>query len=342
MTQNSNLPIITSSSNKSRNFPSFPRELTSIIFQNLHLSDKLSVRESCTRLHHHIDDHFRRKFIQWMRKLATRIDEKESLHDDILLLSIEQYVNMNFTPPLIEALIELTEDIARCSCDSWHDVTVPIAIEKREKLLKIFYERANEKFTEVERKILFILTLLQMLNSLSSTPLTIVHPFNRKANLRLTFKIQNLFFAIPFYQFIFDWFQFDSDWIGILLLFIKCLEMRAARIKNERVAWTKMIRPMFFKNVSIIVGSENCFRKSQDKKASSVNCTVLMSGSREMIESLKTFLDTGKFDYEKIADEFSVNFEFSCPDSKKSNLRSLFFIRIYHKNDPSNLREEIQ
>lgn len=171
----------------------FPRELTSIIFENLHLSDKLCVRASCSSLHYHIDEHIRRKIIQWIKKVETC--ERKLSHDKILLVSIEQYLRKNFTPPYVESLIEMTESIAKFSTDPWNDIKVPSAIERREKLLKFFYEQANEKFTEIEKKISFVLTLLEMLKSLCDSQFTSVHPFNRKAMLRLSFSISNLFFC---------------------------------------------------------------------------------------------------------------------------------------------------
>jgi hypothetical protein len=299
-------------SSYNKNLTSLSRELTSMIFRNLHLEDKLHVSESNTRLHYHISDHFRRKFIQWMRKLED-CDLEMMSNEKILFLAIERYVKMNFHPPYIQTLIELTQSIERCSSDAWRNIKVPIAIDEREKLLKFFYQQANEKLNDKERKIIFVLTLLTMLRSLCNSQFYIVHPFNRKANLRIFCTIHNIFFVIPFYKFIYEWFDFDDDSIGILLMFVKFLEMKIAKSS----AWTKLLSPMQFNRTTIIFGSENPFNK-RVKTHPRIECTILMSANREMIQSMKQFMLNGE-DFNSImknADNFSMHFEFSCPRVK--------------------------
>lgn len=74
--------------------------------------------------------------IQWMRKLKMK---RRIFH--MIKSSSCQCRNMwgikNSNPPYICTLIEMTESIARYSTDLWCDIKVPIAIEEREKLVKI-------------------------------------------------------------------------------------------------------------------------------------------------------------------------------------------------------------
>lgn len=68
--------------------------------------------------------------------------------------------------------------------------------------------------------------------------------------------IQNLFyifFAIPFYKFIFDWFKFETDWIEMLLLFVKFSEIKLALAINEHVEWIKFVKLMAFEDATVIL-----------------------------------------------------------------------------------------
>ena len=156
---------------------SLPRIVTSIIFQNLNLSELLATRECSSGMKYHIDDHIRRRYIKWKKSLNHQLLS----HQKILLLVIEQFVKLNFYPPYIILLIEKTSNIATSCSQIWREYETPIRIEEREKLLKIFYEEADKTFSELEKKVSFTLTVLQILKTLDSQ-FTLVHPFNRKIN----------------------------------------------------------------------------------------------------------------------------------------------------------------
>jgi hypothetical protein len=84
----------------------------------------------------------------------------------------------------------------------------------------------DKNFNEKEKKVLFMLTILKMLKLLDPS-FSLVHPFNRKAKLRINFSVSQLFFAVPFYNFAYDWFEFERDWIQVLLVITKFLEIKA-------------------------------------------------------------------------------------------------------------------
>lgn len=287
---------------------SFPRVVTSLIFQNLDLKDILNIRESSPGAQIHVDDHIRRRYIKWKQKSP----KSESLsHDEILLLSVDQFAQNSFTPPYILTLIEKTQRIAESSGHmTWRELLAPRNIEGKEKLLKFFYEQANEVFSAREKKVIFTLTILQMLKALCSS-FQSIHPFNRKASLRIQFDIQDLFFAVPSYNFIPLWFSFDCDWIPMLLLFTKFLEIKAAIGLRSDVKWVNLLRPMEFKDASVIFGKKNMFSRGA-KSPSKVKCCFLILADRDMIEGIKAFLDTGEFDWQKVAKDFTVHCELSC------------------------------
>lgn len=136
-------------------------------------------------------------FLTKLREMKEKIT-----HDKILLLSIGEYVKRgNFFPPYVSDLIAMSERIARISKeDLLCDFNIPFVLEEREKLMKIFYEEAYAILPMQERKIIFILTLLRMLKNLGDGTFTSVHPRNRKSELRLSFIVPSLFFAIPYYR----------------------------------------------------------------------------------------------------------------------------------------------
>lgn len=289
------------------NFHSLPRLVTSRIFQNLEIEDIIKLRESNSRLQFHVDDHFRRNFIKWKRGLLR---DGSLNHNEILLLSIEEFTKMNFVPPYIIALINKTRKIAASAESAWRDFLTPTRIDEKEKLLKLFYAEADKVFDGKEKKIIFTLTLLQIIKSLSDSNIKSVHPFNRKSSLRLEFNVRNIFFAIPFYNFIFDWFSFNSDWINVLLLFTKFLEMKSAiEAYGDAVTWVNFLRPVKFSNASIIFGRKNPL--SRAKALARVKCSFCINADREMIEALKRFIETREFDWEKSANEFRIEFRFA-------------------------------
>lgn len=243
-------------------------------------------------------------------------------HDQILLLSVEQFTKMNFCPPYVLILIERTRNIAE-SCDNmWREYITPQRIEEKEKLLEIFYEEANRCFAEKEKKMIFTLTMLKLVKALSDSKFVSVHPFNRKDNLRLHFNLHDAFFAIPFYNFIFDWFSFERDWRKMLLLMTKMLEIKAASQRSNDVKWVNFPRPMNFKHATVIFARKNPFSK-RAKSPSRVKCCICMQADRGMISAIKDFMETAEFDWEKIASDFSVNFEFANFRSKVCELKKI-------------------
>lgn len=257
-------------------------------------------------------------------KLLKKLSELNNklTHEKILLLAIGEYIKRDFAPSYIYDLIEMTKRLARNSNTALSTFSVPFILEDREKLLKYFYEEAYEHVpSEQERKIIFILTLLQVLKNLGDSIFTQTHPRNRSSSLRLSFIMSNLFFAIPFYKFIFDWFSFNDDSIPILLLFVKFMEIKMAK---ETAAWAKFVRPMTFRNATVLLGSRNPFNRKNS--ASKIKCTVNLTASCDMIEAIKGFMRTGEFQWEKAAKEFSVHFEFSCPRNRVGEI-DLFFSR---------------
>lgn len=249
--------------------------------------------------------------------LANLREMKEKItHEKIFLLSIGEYVKReNFFPPYIADLIALSDKLARnskegCLCD----YNVPFILEEREKLLKFFYQEAYERAvpSERDRKIIFTLTILRMLKNLGDSIFTSCHPRNRTTELRLSFILPSLFFAIPYYKFIFDWFNFDCDSIAMQLLFVKFMEIKIA---NETAAWTKFVRPMTFENAVLLFGKVNPFHK-RALAAPMIKCIFNMIATSEMIESIKEFLKTGDFEWKSASKKFAINFEFSCPRNR--------------------------
>lgn len=288
---------------------SLPRLVTSIIFQNLNLSELLTLRETSSGMKHHIDDHIRRKFIKWKKSLKHELLS----HQKILLLVIEQFVKLSFYPPYIISLIEKTANIEKSCSQIWREYETPVMIEDREKLLKVFYEEADKTFSELEKKVSFTLTVLQILKTLDSN-FSLVHPFNRKARLRANFNISSLFFAIPFYNFSYDWFKFNRDWVQVLLMMTKFLEIKAAVEISRHVKWVNFIKPMNFENASIFFGKRNpCSRVNTLPK---IKANIRIVADKEMVEEIKKFLISGEFDWRKSAKEIRCEFRFACIRSK--------------------------
>lgn len=270
------------------------------------------MRQSSFQLRLHVDDHIRRQFVKW--KMSLKQSEKLT-HQRILLLSIEQFTKLNFNPPYLIKLIERTESIAEYADSIWKDVDCPIRIERKEKLLQAFYEDTITVFDKRDKKILFTLTLLRMLKALSGSKFKKIHPFNRKNALRVEFTFTDVFFMIPYYNYVYDWFSFDRDWISMLLLFTKFLEIKAAVQQDENVTWVNLIRPMNFENASVIFGRKNLLR-SRAKTPAKVSCYLSLDGDQEMINSIKDFLETDEFDWTKVADKFHVSCKFTSHHTK--------------------------
>jgi hypothetical protein len=250
-------------------------------------------------------------------ELLTKLREmnEKITHEKILLLSIGEYVKRaNFFPPYIVNLIVMSERLARnskegCLCD----YNVPFILEEREKLLKFFYQEAYERVaSECEQKIIFTLTILRMLKNLGDSIFTSCHPRNRTTELKLSFILPSLFFAIPYYKFIFDWFNFDCDSIQMQLLFVKFMEIKIA---NDSAVWTKFVRPMTFENAVVLFGSKNPFHK-RALAAPMIKCIFHMTATREMIEAIEKFMRTGDFEWKNAAKKFAINFEVSCPRNR--------------------------
>lgn len=307
-----------------RNFSALPRLITSQILKNLELPEKLALRECSSGTKCHIDDHIRRKFIEWKRRAEE--ENEEFSHNKILLLSIEQFTALNFYPPYVLTLIDKAEKVRLSYESMWREYETPIRIEEKENLLRVFFEEADKTFDEMEKKIIFTLTMLQMLKALDPN-FKMVHPFNRKARLRLDFKFQHLFFALPRYNFVFDWFSFDRDWIQMLLLLSKVLEIKAAE-SNSQLKWVDFIRPINFKKVTVFFGRKNPCKRV--KSTSKVKSKMYLIADREMITEIKTFMTTGIFDWKKIAKEFSVECKFSCIRSKVCELKAVKKIEKFH------------
>jgi hypothetical protein len=88
------------------------------------------------------------------------------------------------------------------------------------------------------------------------------------------------------------------------------------KIANDTIAsWIKFLKPMTLKNVSILFGSKNPFRK---KAVSSplIKCTVNMASSHEMIEAIKKFMKSGEMQWENVGEKFTAKFELSCPRNR--------------------------
>lgn len=307
---------------RSRHIAPVSRIATSIIFDNLGLEDIVTFRGSSSRIKSHVDDHIRRKFIAWRPTVRTQTDDFS--HERILLICIEQFTKLRFRPPYILKLINKTQSIAATYDDLWHEFLAPIKIDDREKLLRAFYDETSRCLSEKEKKVAFLLTMLQMLKVLSDSKFRAVQPFNRKANFRLEFKIQNLFFAIPYYNFGFNWFSFNQDWIQMLLLLTKFLEIKAALSRIKDVAWVKYLRPMKFENASVFFAMKNSFTK-RTKTPSKVEGRCFIQADRKMITNIKNFMKTENFDWEKIAKEFKIQFKLECVRGKicKSKSRIL-------------------
>lgn len=306
-----------------RNFWSFPRLVTSGALQHLNFKEKLLFRESSSLIRFHVDDNIRRELIRRIKSFSA---SENLTHEKILVLSIEQYTRMNFNPPYICTLIEKTKNIS-ASCNSiWRELETPARIEDKEKLLRVFYDDVDKYFGEKEKKIAFTLTVLRMLKALSSK-YTCVHPSNRKSCLRFNFVLENLFFAIPFYNYVFDWFSFDRDWIQILLLLTKFLEIKAvSAIQNDQLTtWVDFMRPMNFELASVIFGERNPFT-NRSKSPSRVKCCFSFKSDRRMTAAIKEFVITEKFDWERVAKDFTVDCKFStsganvCKPLKSSRL----------------------
>lgn len=252
-----------------------------------------------------------------MDNLRNKLSEMnyKLTHERILLLAIGEYVKRDFAPPYISDLIRMTEKVERNSKEVLCDFNVPFILDEREKLLKYFYQQAYDAFSsERERKIVFTLTLLQMLKNLGDFSFTHTHPKNNRNELRLSFIIPHLFFAIPYYKFIYDWFTFDGDSIAIQLLFVKFMEIKIAGERMES-SWAKFVRPMPLENVSILFGSRNPFHKKA-LALPSVKCIVNMRGSCDMIEAIKEFIKSGEMQWEKVGAKFEAIFELSCPRNR--------------------------
>ena len=288
---------------------SLPRLVTSIIFQNLNLSELLAIRECSSGMKCQIDDHIRRKYIKWKKSLKHEL----SSHQKFFLIVIEQFVKLSFYPPYIISLIEKTVNIATSCSQIWREYETPMRIEEREKLLKVFYEEADKTFSELEKKVSFTLTVLQILKTLDSQ-FTMVHPFNRKARLRVNFNISSLFFAIPFYNFSYDWFKFNRDWVQVLLMMTKFLEIKAAVEISRHVKWVNFIKPMNFEYASMFFGKRNPF--SRVNTLPKVKANVRIVADKEMVEEIKKFLISGEFDWLKSAKEIRCEFRFACIRSK--------------------------
>ena len=295
-----------------KNFSSLPRLITSRIFKNLDFEDKISMRQSSFHLRSHVDDHIRRQFVKW--KMSLKQSEKLTC-EKILLLSIEQVTELNFNPPYLIKLIERTGNIAAYADSIWKDFDCPIRIEKKEKLLQTFYEDTITVFDDRDKKILFTLTLLRMLKVLSGSKVKKVHPFNRKNALRVEFTFTDICFMIPCYNYVYNWFSFDRDWISVLLLFTKFLEIKAAVQQDENVTWVNLIRPINFENTSMIIGRKNPLR-SRTKTPAKVSCYLRLDGDQEMIKSIEDFLETDEFDWTKVADKLHVSCKFTSHHTK--------------------------
>lgn len=266
------------------------------------------LRESCPGIQYHIDDHIRREFIKWKRSLPRA---EKLTNDEVLLLSIEQFTNQGFNPPYVFSLIEKTHTLASSSDSFWRDSEMPRKLEDKQTLLKVFYEEAGKSFDGKELKTIFTLTLLSILRALSGGKFTVVHPSHRESCLRLEFNFQDLFLAIPFYNYVFDWFSFERDWVELMLLLVKFLEIKVAVAKHEDVKWVNFPSPTNFANASVIFGRRNPFNR-RAKKPSRVKCLVWINSNCDTIKALKDFLETGELDWLKVSNNFSVICELSC------------------------------
>lgn len=244
-----------------------------------------------------------------------------------LIKTVGEFIKRDYAPPYIADLVGMTKRIAKNSNVSLCDFNIPFLIEDREKLLKLFSQQAFEQAITSHRDRKIILTLLQMIKNLGDFIFTQSHPHNRHTELKLSFMISNLFFAIPFYKFIYDWFTFDVDSIQILVLFVKFMEIKIAS-ETKEAAWPKFMKPMTFENSTVLFGSINPFRRKASA-APTVKCTVnFISSNNEMFEAIKRFMRTGDFEWENVAQKFMINFQFSCPRNIISEIKSvrLWFI----------------
>lgn len=289
-------------------FTRLPRLITSQILQNLDTNEKLALRECSSEIKCHVDDHIRRKYMKW----KNSVDE-ELTHNKLLLLSIGQFTAMDFIPPYVLKLIEMTESIASSFNNLWPEQKTPVLIEEKEQLLRVFYEEVDKTFDEKSKKIMFTLTLLEMLKTLDSS-FTTAHPFNFKARLRLNFNFQDLFFAVPFYNYVFDWFSFDRHWIQMLLMLIKFLEIKVAVNTDSQTKWANFIRPMNFEGTSVLFGRKNPFNRT--RMPSKVKVNLEITAEKEMLAEFISFMTTGEFNREKTSDKFKINCRFSCFRSK--------------------------
>lgn len=287
---------------------SMPQLVTELILQHLNQEDQLNFRLASRSTRSIVDSHIRSKFLEWRRQVR-RAENLSS--DEILVESIQEFTNMNFVPPYVLALIAKTKNLAEASIGPFRDLQMPRIIEEKEEILRNFYRDASKSFSDHQLKTIFTLTTLRILKTLSNGKFHSVRPGNEPTKLRVDFTFLNLFFVLPFYNYIFDWFEFNRDWIDMLALLVKFLEIKSAVDSNLEVTWPEIARPLNFERASFIFGRRNMFSKFA-KKPSQITCHVYINANRDMVEELIKFMNGGSFDFSKACPTFSVVCEMEC------------------------------
>ena len=231
-------------------------------------------------------------------------------------IPIYHFANRNFTPPILHELIK----------SSTQENSIGLRnLEKRETLLTDFLEQAQNRFQGTELRILYTLTLLDLMKSLTDSKYTVSPPMSRD-NIIISFNIQKIFIGILWASKSLSHFAFDNDFASIPVILSRILSLKEkiplySPVDFQRNEYLDLGDKM------VIIGSRLDGNWRQKLRSPlTTQCHLHLQGSSSGLQAIRDFMENGTFDWGKV-DEFQATLILKSREAHKCN--NLRLICVY-------------
>lgn len=274
-----------------------PRELIDKVVEILSVENKKRLRATSRNMKAIVDDDMRRSFKKW-----TNLNGKD--------LRTQHFTANGFTPPILTKLMKFSD---YCRLQNLPPLST---VSESEHLLSQFYNQAKGNFDEVDMKILFTLTMLDCLKSLSDGAVEMAQSLDRQV-LNIRFKITEVYFAVIWARKSYSRFTFENDCTTLLNVFNRLLVIKEALRVDPDTSDINKFGPLDVGDKLLQIGSRVKFNRKKPRSPGILSVEIEMQANSTMIQAFQRFVKGEAFDWESADESMNTSVVFRSLEAQK-------------------------
>lgn len=285
-------------------FNDLPREMIFNIVEKMDFQVRKKFRETSTQMKSIVD--YEQKWEYKKSQLFTTRDPRMSIY----------HFADDFTPPILHDLIKLSSGLERTQNAR--------GMEMRDAMLTQFFQQAQGHYDDPDLKILFTLTMLDLMKNITNGIFFINRPTHQDSDIIISFVIEKIFLAILWASKSISHFAFDEDFPNILVMLTRILHIKE-KLPFEPTITYRNFEYLDFGKKLVLVGSKVDYWRPKPATPIMMKWDLRLQGNLNTVQAFKDYMNTGIFDWIR-ADAVHSKLSISSPEARKCNFFFCYFM----------------